>query len=325
MTTTVLKKSKKGVPKDPNFMAAVRKARKERFIHLSTPKWTKAVWETTGPKLVWGNQEAMQPISEAALKAKPTERLSYLATPKKNFMDLQDMADVYVYSCGRSSQIWEVSPGAKQASPSRRIEQLAEPKQLTNESHEYKAGYILGCGRSSTIWQVSPAAMEAQIRSRTERLAQPKTLPDEYQLPRTVQWPAKRYGSNCPERFEYLSQHKSRSEGLHRPPESVVTKAARSALPSPRITELALPKKITDGYEPCFDSPEFKVPRSALNAQTNERIDRLALPIVRASMDNVQFDKEAFKVKQSALTGKVPSRINELAEPIIRGPNMNKK
>jgi len=37
------------------------------------------------PPLTWGNQEPMRPISSAALSANASERLSALATPKKNF------------------------------------------------------------------------------------------------------------------------------------------------------------------------------------------------------------------------------------------------
>ena len=42
------------------------------------------------PKLEWGNQEMMWPVSDAALKAEPTERLERLATPKKNFRSTSD-------------------------------------------------------------------------------------------------------------------------------------------------------------------------------------------------------------------------------------------
>ena len=37
------------------------------------------------PRLVWGNQDPMRPISSAAMNATVSARVSDLATPKKNF------------------------------------------------------------------------------------------------------------------------------------------------------------------------------------------------------------------------------------------------
>ena len=38
----------------------------------------------------WGNQEMMWPVSDAALKAEPSERIEQLATAKKNFRSPSD-------------------------------------------------------------------------------------------------------------------------------------------------------------------------------------------------------------------------------------------
>ena len=37
------------------------------------------------PRLIWGNQDPMRPISSAAMNAAASARVSDLATPKKNF------------------------------------------------------------------------------------------------------------------------------------------------------------------------------------------------------------------------------------------------
>jgi hypothetical protein len=80
------------------------------------------------PKLVWGNQDPMWPINPATLKAIPTHRTCQLAQPKKNHRDEHMYTSEFEYSCGRTSQIWEVKEGAKKAIASNRTSLLARHK-----------------------------------------------------------------------------------------------------------------------------------------------------------------------------------------------------
>jgi hypothetical protein len=72
------------------------------------------------PIVPWGNQEPLQPLKAATLKAIPSERIEVriyhknnifknnqaLAVPKKSFVKPELVPyDLYVYSCGRSSPI----------------------------------------------------------------------------------------------------------------------------------------------------------------------------------------------------------------------------
>lgn len=298
--------------------------RRYRVSQLAMPKISKAVWATIEPPLTWGNQEPMRPISSAALNAKASERVSALATPKKNFqLDHPQKCSrhCFVYSAGRSSVIWDVSPLAMKANPSDRIEELSKSKKMAMGYTEDRSSYVLGCGRSSPIWDIKESAKKAAISDRVDSLSHPKVAHREYLPPRGVQWPVLERARNgrYPARIETLSRPKERNEGPYRDPDWQVSKSARNAQASSRVQELSQPKKLTDGYYPNREG-EWHVSRSALRANATERLKELAAPIVRDTMDHVQFDPLAFQVKESALKGRIPARINELAIPIVRGP-----
>lgn len=92
---------------------------------------------------------------------------------------------------------------------------------------------------------------------------------------------------------------------------------AKNASASTRCLELARPKGVVDGYQLPRDV-EWTVPKAAKRAVTTTRIEELAKPLIRASMDHVQFNPDAFLVKPFALKGSFPSRIDRLAKPIER-------
>ena len=96
-----------------------------------------------------------------------------------------------------------------------------------------------------------------------------------------------------------------------------VANNAKNASASTRCLELARPKGVVDGYQ-LPREVEWPVPRAAKRAVTTARIEELAKPVVRASMDHVQFNPDAFIVKPFALNGSFPSRITSLAKPIDR-------
>lgn len=318
------------VPFSSNAEQERKKERRMRILQLSQPKMSKAVWYTIEPRLVYGNQEPMRPLSSAALNATPSARSTELATPKKNFQLSQPQKccrDNFMYSCGRSSVIWQVSPLAMKNNANQRVEELAQPHKLPSGYQEDRPSYVLGCGRSSPLWGVSAAAQKStQNSERVNALAEPKQTHREYLPGRDVQWEISATAKNCniPSRVEILSRHKERNEGAFRHPQWAVSKSARNGMASNRVQELSQPKKLTDGYHPTRDV-EWRVPRSALRAAPTERLKTLSEPIIRDTMDHVQFDPLAFQVKESALKGRVPNRIHDLAQPIIRGGNISKK
>ncbi|XP_062841189.1 uncharacterized protein LOC134300424 isoform X2 [Trichomycterus rosablanca] len=60
-----------------------------RILQLARHRESKAVWLTTPRKLTWGNQEPIWPLSWAALKAVPTQRIQVLSRPKRDFSALR--------------------------------------------------------------------------------------------------------------------------------------------------------------------------------------------------------------------------------------------
>lgn len=294
---------------------------RERAIYLATPKTSKAIWLTSlGPKLEWGNQEMMWPVSDAALNADSTPRLENLATPKKNFRSASDYKKaIYVHSCGRESVIWDVSPMAKKASPSQRVNGLAQSKNPPSSYQEDRAKHAFSCGRQSPVWQVSGAARGAKERVRLEGLSRPKTPHRDYIPPREVESVVTSNAKNATasSRLETLARPKSRPEGPFREPMWPVMPLAKSANPSSRQLELAKPKGIPDGYQaPRATINDIK--RSARRAIATSRTQELSRPIMRATMDHVQFNPDAFIVSEAAKKAKCPARIEELSVPLTR-------
>ncbi len=74
----------------------------------------------------------------------------------------------FVFSCGRSSPIWNVSGGARNAGDRPRTEDLSRAKALHNE-------FLANRPVQTTI---PPAALRAQSTSRLENLASPKSRPE---------------------------------------------------------------------------------------------------------------------------------------------------
>ncbi|CBY21933.1 unnamed protein product [Oikopleura dioica] len=80
---------------------------RSRVAQLSKPKCDTMEDNTRPiPIVPWGNQEPLQPLKAATLKANPSKRIEALAVPKKSFVKPELVPyDLYVYSCGRSSPI----------------------------------------------------------------------------------------------------------------------------------------------------------------------------------------------------------------------------
>lgn len=292
-----------------------------RFDYLSEHKNSKAIWLTSfGPKLEWGNQETMWPVSKGAMMANPSPRTEELSSPKKNFRSTGDgKKRISVYSCGRNSVIWDVSPLAMKATPSERLETLSGYKKPPAAFREDRPYHAFSCGRKSPIWYVSDPAKKALEKDRLEQLARPKTPHRDYVVPRTVETfvsaSAKR--ARASPRVEMLARPKSRPEGPFREPKWPVTDVAKSANATPRQLELAKHKNVADGYQQ--DRPiQWSITRAARRAAATTRTNELSTPIMRATMDHVQFNPDAFIVSEAAKKARCPPRIEELAQHLVR-------
>ncbi|XP_038045488.1 testicular haploid expressed gene protein-like isoform X2 [Patiria miniata] len=294
---------------------------RERCVYLATPKSSKAIWLTSlGPKLVWGNQETILPISKAAMQTEASPRIGQLAEPKKNFRSLGDgIKRIHVYSCGRNSVIWDVSPIAMKAESSQRVTELSRFKVPPPAYIEDRINHALSCGRESPIWRVSDAAKRARDKHSLEALARAKTPHRDYQPPREIETVVSDNAKKAiaSSRIDSLARPKSRPEGPFRDSKWPVSDLARNAAATPRQLELAKPKGLVDGYQP-ERGVQWDVSRASRRTVATTRTVDLSRPIMRATMDHVQFNPDAFIVSEAAKRGRCPPRIEELAQPTTR-------
>ncbi|KAF7236477.1 Testicular haploid expressed gene protein-like [Varanus komodoensis] len=283
-----------------------------RLQKLAKPKETKDVWNFTR-KLVWGNQETIWPLSCASM-SQPSARILALAKPKTK-CDLQHRS-LFVYSCGRVSEIWRRPSGLQSIIPSKRILQLAEPK-------PYSAAYLKQRPRSSPQWPVSFSALTCKPSQHILNLAHPRSLHQCFTLPKEPETQVSRAAMRAvlTPRTEHLAQPILKKETLcydnriKEAPIRQVSLAAQQALASPRIAELARGKMLPG--DSCPDrSAEWPVSKAAKHAVATPRLEELAKPLKRAPTNMVQFNPEAFTVKESAKKAICSERLKELAQPI---------
>ena len=86
---------------------------------------------------------------------------------------------------------------------------------------------------------------------------------------------------------------------------------------SPRCIELSRAKALADGFQHARDI-QWPVTKAARRANASGRVSELAQPIQRVNMNILQFNPDAFQVKQTALKGRVSNRLSELSQPITR-------
>ncbi|XP_046378517.1 testicular haploid expressed gene protein-like isoform X1 [Haliotis rufescens] len=311
-----------GFPDKAEF-ERIRERGRDRLLQLSKPKEPKVEWWTSvGPNVKWGTQDMLWPIPKSAMTTLASNRVSELATPKRNFQKETNIDNhpLFYYSCGRSSVLWNVSPKAMASAASQRVMELAKPKRSHQEYMEHRPQFFYSCGRSSPIWDVDEGAAGCGDRARTVQLAQHKPYHKDFQSSRQVQTviPSPALKARTSERIESLATPKDRNPGPFREPQWTVSAAAKNSSASTRSMELARAKGTTEGFQPAKEV-EWPVTRAAKRAVASSRLDELSQPIVRASMDHVQFNPDAFVVRESALKGVVPRRIEDLAQPIQRG------
>ncbi|XP_026509069.1 testicular haploid expressed gene protein-like [Terrapene carolina triunguis] len=291
----------------------------DRIRELARPKKPKAAWENYSSRLEWGNQETIWPFSLSALTARPTPRIMFLAKPKKIFnSDLQRRLCLFLYSCGRMSEIWQRPPLMDLALPSPRILKLAEPK-------KYQTAYLKQRPRSSPEWPMPTAALTYEASQRVLELARPKSVHPGFVLDRKVERQITDTArmTLTPPRTQRLAQPKIQKNTLcsnRGSPESMirpVSRSAQQAVASVRTLELAKAKVVSPEYLPARDT-ERPVTKAAKHAVTTPRIEELSQPCKRPTANLAQFDPDAFLVKESAKKAVCSSRLQKLARPIER-------
>uniref|UniRef100_A0A286XYD8 Sperm microtubule associated protein 2 like n=1 Tax=Cavia porcellus TaxID=10141 RepID=A0A286XYD8_CAVPO len=282
---------------------------RKRMQDLSRPK---RQWGTPDRRLFWGNQDPICPVSDRALTALPTKRLSSLAQPKKVSHHYMPNRDQYYYSCGRESVIWKIPHPALFNQPSKRIQRLAQPnrfrKQILKETCPY-LGPLHFSEASPRILQLSVAkgtdANYVPPRSVETRIA--ITTLSAVATPRIIDLAHPRI------KLDGLCYKTQRSELPIRP----ISVAALHAKPSPRISALAKSKPLHQDYLPARDA-QWPVSYAATHSKASPRIQELANPSSRSPVHMMYYDPDAFKVKPAALRAQCSARVQKLAEPLAR-------
>ncbi|XP_074850083.1 sperm microtubule associated protein 2-like [Carettochelys insculpta] len=289
-----------------------------RIRELARPKTHKAAWENYSSRLDWGNQETIWPLSRRALTARPTPRIMSLAKPKKMFGDDLQRRHLFLYSCGRVSEIWQRPPLLNLALPSPRILKLAEPK-------KYQRAYLKQRPRSSPEWHAPAAALTCEASQRVLELACPKSVHPDFLPDKKVETQVtdKARKTLTLPRTQHLAQPKIRKNTLcydWGSPESTirpVSRAAQQVVASTRTLELAKAKAVSPEYLPARDT-EWLVTKAAKRAVATPRMEELSQPCKRPTANLAQFDPDAFFVKESAKKAVCSSRLQKLALPIER-------
>nr|XP_048702874.1 testicular haploid expressed gene protein-like isoform X3 [Caretta caretta] len=254
----------------------------DRIRELARPKKPKAAWENYSSRLEWGNQQTIWPLSLSALTAQPTPRIMSLAKPKKIFDGNLQRRHLFLYSCGRMSEIWQRPPLMDLALPSPRILKLAEPK-------KYQTVYLKQRPRSSPEWPVPTAALTCEASQRVQELACPKSVHPGFKLDRKVETQIADTArmTLTPPRTQRLAQPKIQKNTLcydRGSPESTirpVSRAAQQAVASVRTLELAKAKEVPHEYLPARDT-EWPVTKAAKHAVPTPRIEELSQPCKRS-------------------------------------------
>nr|XP_023421567.1 testicular haploid expressed gene protein-like [Cavia porcellus] len=300
---------------DPDCSQFVRRCffSRKRMQDLSRPK---RQWGTPDRRLFWGNQDPICPVSDRALTALPTKRLSSLAQPKKVSHHYMPNRDQYYYSCGRESVIWKIPHPALFNQPSKRIQRLAQPNRFRKQhlqngsaSDHLARGPLHFSEASPRILQLSVAkgtdANYVPPRSVETRIA--ITTLSAVATPRIIDLAHPRI------KLDGLCYKTQRSELPIRP----ISVAALHAKPSPRISALAKSKPLHQDYLPARDA-QWPVSYAATHSKASPRIQELANPSSRSPVHMMYYDPDAFKVKPAALRAQCSARVQKLAEPLAR-------
>ena len=137
-----------------------------------------------------------------------------------------------------------IPPAALRASATKRVTELSKhktyPPLLIMDDSEWDWGE----------WQsqIPPATLSATVSSRVEHLAGAKKCSQDYNPPKSVQWPIKQ--------------------------------STLSAVATDRVKKLSQAKSKNEQYED-YDPKAWKVSPAALHAQASQRLEELSTPIPR--------------------------------------------
>nr|XP_008114863.1 PREDICTED: testicular haploid expressed gene protein-like [Anolis carolinensis] len=245
-----------------------------RLQELAKPKEVKDVWNLSRSlfKYSCGRVSEIWHRPPDLYSIMPSERILQLAEPRQYL-------DIYLKQRPRSSAQWTVSPPAIHCNASPRILLLSQPRPLNP--------YFVLPREAET--QVSLSSKRASASLRTERLAQP-----------VVKNCIVYYDNRCVEA-----------------PIRRVNPAALQAVASPRVVELAKAKTLPSECAPDR-SAMWPVSSAAKNAVATSRLEELAMPPKRAPTFLVQFDPDAFVVKDAAKNALCSDRLKQLSQPVKR-------
>ncbi|XP_043914839.1 testicular haploid expressed gene protein-like isoform X2 [Protopterus annectens] len=212
----------------------------ERISSLAQPKKDNQRKAHQHRSIFWyscGRESRIWELPPPALTMLPSDRILHLAEPKKYRPQtyLHDSSDCYP-----ESPIWKIKPAALQCKASAHVIHLSHPKAL---HLDFK------CDREVET-RVSLSAREARSSERTDRLAIPK------------------------DRRETMFFETGAPEEPIRP----VSKSACFSTASSRIQELAKTKKLPEGYQP-ERNVIWIVSNAAKRAVATPRIEELAKPL----------------------------------------------
>ncbi|KAJ8015530.1 hypothetical protein DPEC_G00027080 [Dallia pectoralis] len=231
--------------------AGSRSGPSNRILELAQHKNSKTIWITTVcPKLSWGNQDSIWPLSYSALVAVPTERTQYLARHKRSFSAWE--------GCRKEEE--EVNSSRKTLRPSfksaqyERIVRLSTPKIRSPNPQE--------SGPPQTL----PGVRTAKPSPRLLQLATPKVNPYDFQsntekLETKISFAAK--SAKTSPRLDMLSVPRLRDStmfyerGQPEDPIWPVSKGAQQAKASLRLVTLSAPKGLNKNYIPPRDMTPF--------------------------------------------------------------------
>ncbi|KAI6646493.1 Testicular haploid expressed gene protein-like isoform X2 [Oopsacas minuta] len=225
-----------------------------------------------------GRSSPIWEVGDAALMARPTDRLLRLAQhkePPQDFIDTMDRPN-NAFSCGRSSPIWQVCDNARTAKVRPHTARLASAK---GTHYDYKEP-------RSVQSAVSTAAKMHSSSERTEELSKPKhRYPEQVRSP---QWDVSEVAksANASSRTIDLSKSKSLSD-RYQPSRDVawfVSQASLYAVASNRLEELAKPIKRETMDHLQFNPDAFKVSTNALKGKPSKRLEELSEPLERLKM-----------------------------------------
>lgn len=250
------------------------------------------------------------PVSQAAMKAKPSDRTIKLFRSKKMYVEGQKYE-----SPGKPDHYVETS--ALNAVASARTLRLAQPKRIIKPARKISKREL---AKRKKKYMKHLKERDTWLQSRAAPKKRPLT-PPLVELQPSFAW-RKWKPLTTLERFEkmiFLAQPPARRK---REKPAKVTKVIKPQVTyketTDRVRELALPRRIPSETLKNMKYKPGKIPRNVLKAVTSERTKALAVPRPRSKAVDNDLREDAFTIPPAALTYKASRRIIELAKPRVK-------